>query len=520
MSQKEKGLIGIVIFLASLYLLFPDAVMNTRSHNLDDASNYLLSARSLARGKGFGPEYVDGFIPMLNQTPLFSYLLVPVVSLFGFNFLALKLWMVFLAFLTSGACTLFFRKYLPSRVEALFALALFISSPVIFSLSHDLLSEIPFIGFFLLAVCAWEDVLKGKGGVFLAGSAAFLAALAFYTRLVGIAIPLGAWFLWLHPSVRRKKSFGRLFFLSLCMAVLIFPSFYRSATVKGEGGWLGHPAWFYFIYPNPEAAAQGAPGLVDLFVRIKNNLTWGMLQNIALLLFAPFYFIREGAVSLVLSLPFVAFTLWRWAAASRRAPRLVEGIFLAWVLTLLLFTHGHALRYITPVLPFLILYLLDFAEKHVPKRWIAPLAALFLGVSVLSTVVYAVDHRRDPYGTLVQREYVEAGMWARQHLPKDATYFAAMPHRWQVVTEGRAYQMKPETVALVLQGRGPGYLLTFRDPDEVSTYDLESVRFHHPSETLQVSRYVQAHPEGFSEVYRNQLFSLYKKKIPPKPEPF
>lgn len=504
-------LTATLFLLVFLYLAFPNAVIDTRSHNPEDAATYLLAADSLARGRGFGVEYADGFSPITNQGPLFPLLLTPVVRLFGFHFLAIKLWLLFLAFLVFAVSYFFFRQNLPSKGEALFALAFLVSSPVIFGLSHEVLSEIPFIAFLLLSTWMWGAVLRGKGGFLLRGTAIVLATSAFYARPIGLSILLGGWIFWLHPSCRNREVFKRLLFLTVCTGVLLFPWFYRSITLR-TGGWLGESPFYFFFWKEPDVVMRTPITLADLVLRIRHNLTWGILPNMAVLLFPPLYVIYESLFCLVLSLPVAGWLFWRWWTTFRQSPRLIEGIIFIWVGTLLLFTHGFALRYIAPLFPFMILYAVDFARNHFSGKVRIALASFFLISSVSSSLIYAVDHQRNPYGTPIQKEYVAAGKWARKQIGRRATYFAPMPSRWQVLSRGKAYRAEPANVALVLRGEGPEYLLTFRDSDNIGRYDLKSVEFYNIRETLDVCGYVQDHPEAFTELYHNQLFTLYQRK--------
>ncbi len=488
--------------------------MDIRSHNPDDAATYLLAAKSFLSGKGFGVDYADQFVPNIAQGPLFPLLLTPVVSLFGFHFLSLKLYVIFLSLGACLAAYFFFRTYLNSREEALLALLLFAGSPIIYSLSHEILSETLFIAFLLLTVWTWDQVLWGKGSKHLTWVAPFFAAAAFYTRPMGLAVLFGGWALLLHPSYRNKKVFKRLILLTLFMMIVIGPWFYRAYTVESIG-WLGQDPFHFFRYRKPDLTLGAPLGIADLFIRFRQNLTWGIIPNIGSLLFAPFYLIVESRACLIGSLPLAGWVLWRWASAFYRNPTFMEGVLLIWAGVLLLFTQGYALRYLVPVFPFLILYMIRFGREYFSRNLRRILATFLVMASIGTMFLHARDLQANPYGTPVQKAYVAAGEWAKAHLGKEATYFAAMPHRWQVLSQGRAYALTAENLAWILQGKGPEYLLTFRDPDSIFNYDLKSVEFYHPSDTAKVSKYVQSHPRRFRGVYQNSLFAIYQRK-PPK----
>jgi hypothetical protein len=115
---NQRPVLAPLWVLGVLYFIFLNPHLDVKSFNADDPPVYLLGAQSIWRGDGYALRYADTIVPMKLQPPGMAVLFAPIVGLFGMNFVALKLFLVFLAGLMAWACWVFFQRFLGSTADA------------------------------------------------------------------------------------------------------------------------------------------------------------------------------------------------------------------------------------------------------------------------------------------------------------------------------------------------------------------------------------------------------------------
>ncbi|MGH2409116.1 MAG: hypothetical protein ACRDGS_01990, partial [Chloroflexota bacterium] len=171
---------------AGMYLL---SLTNYLSVEGDNAV-YIILAKAMATGHGYTD--IQGPAPRIEaQYPfLFPVLLTPIVFAFGAG--AIFLMELLVTLFALGAfvvCFFLFRRWLGSAPLALVITVGAATSSLIWSYSHKVLTEIPYL-FFTVVACwfasiyAEEDNPYTRAGLLVAGA----TAAAFLTRTIGMSL--------------------------------------------------------------------------------------------------------------------------------------------------------------------------------------------------------------------------------------------------------------------------------------------------------------------------------------------
>ncbi len=151
-SRKLSFLFLAVIFLAVNLLTLHDG------HDWgDDFAQYIRHAQNLLEGQLYASRI--SLEPAIVSPPGFPWLLVPLLKIFGLNFLALKIWNIIFWIIFVIAMYLLFRLYLPDS-ESLLASAVLWTFPFFFAFKQSILTDIPFLAMAMAAVAAFEYYLR------------------------------------------------------------------------------------------------------------------------------------------------------------------------------------------------------------------------------------------------------------------------------------------------------------------------------------------------------------------------
>jgi hypothetical protein len=187
----------ILLFVSILIFFVVNILTLKNGHNWgDDFSQYILQAKNIITFQS--PTH--GLILNAWVVPPFGFplLLAPLVKIFGINFWILKtvnivFWLVFSYFLFLISK----RRLKPGHSDLLFVF--FLSSPFFFCFKQSILSDIPFMAFFMAAIYVGTQYLEAEPKkenrrfpwFFLMLS---LMAAAFFVRNAGVVLFLGAIF--------------------------------------------------------------------------------------------------------------------------------------------------------------------------------------------------------------------------------------------------------------------------------------------------------------------------------------
>lgn len=364
LAKGEKYLLLIAaFFLGGLYFLSRNAYY---VGIFNDDAFAIIGARSLTQGR-----YVElnqpGNPPIVDYTPGTSLLLAPVAAFKPTSFLPYQMVSILLMV---GGFVLFWLLYKPhlQMLTVLSALFLTALSPMAVSLSGTVLSD---IGYFFIS-----------GAVFLAGNLyekkpnslrlyglAILCAFGFYIRPIGGAFVL-TWiirFAW-------KKNWKAVIPYACITGLLILPYLIRNQLLRGQ--WL--PLAVEYGSGAESSAAAGA-----LASSLLSNLQFYSHELFVTNLFRWPYGFPSVLSPLTAGLCAVLFLLGVKAMRSKKqfsAAAIYGAIYIA----VLMFWDRQCSRYILPVVPLVLICLMEGARLIEEKfRWRGTVRIMLVGVAFL-----------------------------------------------------------------------------------------------------------------------------------------
>ena len=499
----------VALLLGAGYLVFLNPHLDFKSFNAHDPATYLLGAQSMWRGDGYALRFADAVQPMKLQPPGLAFLLAPVVGLFGINFVALKLFMVLLAGLMAWAGFAFFRRFLSSTTQAGMATLLLLASPVVFRLAHQVMAEIPLILCSTIALVHLDRYLRSPVRILSRPLVVAAAATAggYFFKGVGLAVLLGGWLLLCHPRYRTRRVLNKLLWYTALVAIPIALWQVRCSLTPSVGF---HGKSMLEFYLRKDGYVDGSPlaSLPDLLIRMRHNIVWGMAAGIAAAVVAPLHFMRNhpDVLACLLGLPVVCWLGWQWFTSCRTEPSVLEGFTFVGLTALLLYIHGYAERYLTLLYPALLVYAFRGFSTSLADRWRELVPRMLIALSIASTVVAAVDQWRDPFGSDVVRDYVDAGQQAQAAFPPGSRCVAPMVSHWQVLTGHQCLADEASVGA-----RAPvDYALVLADPEAFRHHTLRDFHRDLVRAALSTTEAVTQQVQVTATIYENRTFRLVR----------
>ncbi len=415
-----------------------------------DNAVYIILAKAMATGHGYTD--IQGPAPRIEaQYPfLFPLLLTPIVFAFGAGAIYLMEFLVTLFGLASFVvCFFLFRRWLACAPLALVVAVGAATSSLVWSYSHKVLTEVPYLFFTVVAcwfasVYAEEESPYTRAGLLAAGA----AAAAFLTRTIGmslcVALPL---FLLLAAPLPadRREWWKRAQKVIVTGAVLLLTAGVWTLRNRVAFSGQGHNYIGQFFLKQAYVPDAGKVGSSELFTRMGDNLSYyaGEFQHMLLGSGWDGVFIL-GSISLLLLL--ICLGGFIYSLAARRT--LAEPYMIFYVLIVLLWPWKD-LRFAVPVLPFLLYYLaqavsllasLPWRLRMIDPRLIAAAVLIpFLGRSGYQTLHTALADRHAGYhyevGRLGEwrayadwRDFHAAAIWLEHHAPSGSTVVNRSPN--------------------------------------------------------------------------------------------
>ncbi len=322
-----------------------------------DNAIYIILAKAMAIGQGY--TNIQGPVPRIEAQypPMFPLALMPVVKIFGVGGVLQMQALVTAFALASFVMGFFlFRRWLASGMLALGILLATAESDLVWSFSHKILTEIPYL-FVTLLACWWttQYAEQDRWRTWTCLLAALAASIAFLTRTIGFsicaAIPI---FLLLGPALRRGGVDWRLRLfkavaVSVVMAIPVAGWTLRNRVVfSGEGhNYIGQ--FFLKQAYVPDAGSVSSNGLLDRmaanigyytdqFQRMLGGHIWDHIP------------VRGNVPEALLLITLLGFG---YAAVRQRT--VAEFYVVGYVLVVLLWPWQD-LRFAVPLMPFLFYY--------------------------------------------------------------------------------------------------------------------------------------------------------------------
>ncbi len=319
-------------------LLFPLLFINVKdSHDWgDDFAQYLIQARNIVEGR---PQTENGLLQN-EKDPAYAIeaypvglpiLISPVYFFYGLDIFPYCILFSIILFLSGLLSFEFFRKRTNGFIALLITL-LFCYNPGILDIKKQILSEIPFICLTFITLLWVENFSQKKYSWLITG---IIFTLLISVRLAGIAVFAGyiifeiVKYIKVSPDL-RKKNYKKLLF-----------------TIMVTSG--------FFLLLNALLFPIKAGGLFDFYagafrsheLQLENNLTF--YYRVSEYIF-PFY----GSW---IPSPWIIIALTGWSIKAFTSATFLEFVFPLYILLVLLYPYANAgLRFLLPVLPFLIYY--------------------------------------------------------------------------------------------------------------------------------------------------------------------
>lgn len=418
-------IIILLLFLFYLFLLDGSPIIGV------DQSNYILLGKSLSLGQGYRELWSVGN-PLHTKFPfIFPLLLTPIIYLFGYNFLVMRLLVVIMAIGSLWVVYLLFKR-LTDESTALIILILTGLSPQILYFSYDICTEVPYLFFSLFALIfiekfRYEEKWLSKTTFF----AISFILLAYFTRFIGISLVAA---ILIYLLFERKAdqnlsiSVKKVIFGGLSIFIPILFWVLRNYSVKRIGGFDYFEE--FLLGPNP----------------FNLDVSWGFLERMIHNVYA-FVFYAFPRVLIGIQFPhrnFVAFILtgiifygFLYCFVKKRTVAEYYIIFYMFILFLWSWSALAGARFLLPLIPFVFYYFIVGVRKILEtvraceslKR---SLFILLIGLLVLfnirGSVLLAVD--RETYRGYSKEKikgFVEMAEWAKNNTVTNSIFGTIAP---------------------------------------------------------------------------------------------
>ncbi len=408
-------LMGILLFDANLSLT-------------GDNAQFINLGRSLADGHGLSETIEGEPVPHTKYPFGFPILLAIVHILFPGNLIALKSLVVLLYAISIPLTYLLIRRFAAPPLS-LGVSALCLASPLLLDFSHQVMSEIPFLLFSLIALLLLHRAQKSNTLSTLALAIIAIIA-AYYIRSAGIIlIGTGIIFFALH---KKWKEAGLIAIGSFLLAL---PYQIRNASLGGT------PYIEQLLSINPYRPEEGALTFTALIERILANLELYSLQIIPHIFLPSFidtnYFV--GAV-------FSALILYALIAGITRRNLLIVyltcylGLYILWPYV------WSDTRFLVPAIPILfyailtsmdeLLHLLARALKKTASR----VGVVFFFLFLLGSNIYETNNLARYTGQLPSEwaNYFAASEWIKDNTESDVKIACRKPYLMNAIANRKA----------------------------------------------------------------------------------
>ena len=477
---KTTGRVLAVVLLVALALAF---LLTMRAgHDWgDDFALYLHHARNLAEGKPYASVgLIDNpNVPHLGPLfypPGFPWMLAPAVRIYGLNFTLLKAEMVLTFVLGLLFCFLLFEERLPPA-WTLSAIALIGANPVFWKRSTEVLADYPFL-------------MVAYGGLWLIH--------AVYRRTkdqppLWMAVPFGA-AIYLAYAVKPHgiAVAGAFAIYELLRARRIRPILPVTACVAAAGAvaqlmLVGRDSRYTLFNFSPKWLACSVAG------NVKGYREWWLTGYVP----ASSYILFAAVVALT------ALGIWR----SRRAGIRVYDLFALLYMLVVIAYPVVVERYLIPVVPVLMLYLViglrDFTEAMPAAGARAVLAGAAAAAVFSYGTIYAKADRGPIREGIFDPDFAALCRYIKTRTPPGSRIVFRKPRLLTLVTDRPAavYHEPADRAELwaFLHSIGASYVIVADLPQEEMASDRTYLR-----------PFVSTYRDRLLSVYRNPHYELFR----------
>ncbi|MFH1202129.1 MAG: glycosyltransferase family 39 protein [Candidatus Omnitrophota bacterium] len=491
----------VIILLIALGILYASTLHSYLGLSNNDDAQYIILAKALASGQGYRSINYP-YNPLQTVYPfIFPLLLTPIVYFFGYNFLLMRILILFFGL---GSLYLIYWMFRQKKDEefALLCMLLVGISPILYFYQTIIISEIPYIFFSLLALFFIESYANTDSVLnkYLFISCGF-TIISFFTRMAGISIFLGAFF---YLFLKKRLTIKKINFLKKVLVFVVICGLpFFSWIIMGHspvGRSFDYTDQFFAMKHYDDEA--GIINFIDLFSRVKNNFKY--YANA--LVFDQFfiYYKLPAALRNAFALFFMSLFVFGFLEKLIIKKSIFEFYFLFYCLLFLSWPFQE-MRFLVPILPFSTYYLVSglitFASRIKKVSYLFLVITLsviilfdFLGLNYISKRFIRITHGQSP-----------VYKWVIKNVPLNSVIIYRFTATMFLLT-GRKTILYPWTNS---DNRFFRYLRMFNiDYVIVDKITTETVKYLIP--------FIEKYPEIFTSVakFRNsEVFKIEKAKI-------
>ena len=441
---------GLFIFLTLVFWTVVLRCIPLEFYDLGgDSAQYIFLGESLTQGKFLRMINYPGEPFSFYYPAVFPLLLFPIIYFLGRNFYLMHLVAALLGYLSLFFFYLIFKNYAGKKIAFFSVILLGLNWTFLYYCANYILSDIPYLFFssfaFFMATRYIEkpSFLNKQGFLLILG-----LILSYFTRYIGLTLFLGL--LVSLALMNKQDRLKKIFFLA--------------------GGFLSvWLLWEFFKYlnPNPVNLASHAKQLflVDPYAPYKGSL------------FAhPLYFIlrfSEGAnyfynlldnvffakqilpAGLIAGLTLVVLFLGLWVKFREDKGCIFHYYFIIYLLSIIFWPFKEGLRFILPILPFILFYFLIGLKKIISyiskKAALAHLSSIFFVFFIFNLLSLPVvfKYSSEPLPPAL-KDFVSLHQIIKENVPKEGLILSRKPTITYFYTKHKAvcypFTLNPEEI--------------------------------------------------------------------------
>jgi 4-amino-4-deoxy-L-arabinose transferase-like glycosyltransferase len=395
---------------------------------IGDNAEFAILGKALASGHGFRYMNHPELRPATKYPPGFPLMLAGWIKVFGDSIVAMKIQVV-VCYVAVVALTFLLARKLLGDALGLVASLLVTSSWTVAMYSYQVLSDIPYTLFSLVAVMLLWNLPRRRSAVV---AAIIVTVWAYFVRTAGMSLVAAA-VVFLIVKGRKKEGLALLGAFALVSALWAV----RNYTMTGEGSrYLG-----VLLSANPYDPDKGLLSFTGLMARAWTNLSSyaGYLLPLNLLPSAVKAAGDTGSTALrtLVSLLIVAVVV-LGGYTLRRKTLLVSLYLLAYLAVFMAWPEvWRSERFMIPVTPLLAIYLLAGCRRILEYFEVKPVVAVVVGAVFILTNVQSLTGfvRRDRSYPVGWNRYLETAVWVREHTPAESVVLCRKPFMFYLFSD-------------------------------------------------------------------------------------
>ena len=461
--EKNRRLVLTVILGVNLFLCL--ALFDPKPYCGGDNAYYTILAQSLLQtGDGYSTYIATGIPEPFTIFPFgYPLILAPLIALFGVNLLLFKFLSLAIAMGSVILLSVLVRPLLSPLQWAVLTLAVAVN-PEIINFSHWILSDIPFFFFSLLSLIFFlqSEASERERPGYRFWLAVFCIAIAIHFRQIGVAFTVAGF---AYYAISRK--WRKLTAYTLGLTILVSPWMIRNILVQ-EVNYASIQDLFFL-------KAQSYPDLGTLDVqgmgaRISGNIRSYSTDLIASSLVLGFGSVQNGngIIVGVISFCLTVLILLGFSRNLFSRTSILKLYFIIYTGIILIYPSCE-IRYLLPLVPFLIMYLANGVTAVVCSIKRTPATSTISWVLVVFAVAMTslgMQVVRIPANLQMIRQYLHGDRYAG-YLPSWRHFFEAADWARENTSESSVFTVRKPSLFYLQSGRKSTQYSLSRDADSV-----------------------------------------------------